>query len=139
MRKRTPGPSWKAAILAAAALGGVVAAAPGWAAPGAAARSGKKAQVSIATPATGNLVAGMVQVAVAFDAGAAGRITSLELWVDELIYTTQALEAADPRGTHTIDWDTAQLRNGQHSLVMIPFTRTLRSLVLVIGYWNWYQ
>jgi LysM repeat protein len=116
MRKRTPGPAWKAVILAAAALGGVVAAAPGWAAPGSAARSGKEARISIATPATGNLVAGTVQVAVAFDAAAAGRITALELWVDELIYTSQSLEMAEPRGTHTIDWDTAQLRNGQHSL-----------------------
>src|SRR5207247_4928962 len=71
---------------------------------------------SIASPATWNLVAGLVQVAVAYDAGAAGRITVLELWVDDLLYSSQTLDSADPRGTQTLDWDTVQVRNGQHSL-----------------------
>jgi LysM repeat protein len=120
MCKPTPGLSWTAALLAAAVLRATALASPAGAAP--AARQGKAARLSIASPATGNLVAGLVQVAVAFDAGSAGRITAIELWVDDRLYSSQTLDLADPRGTHSIDWDTLQQRNGQHSLNVRAFS-----------------
>src|SRR5204862_1991170 len=94
---------------------------PAGAAAASAARSGRQPRLSIASPVTGNLVAGLVPVAVAFDAGSAGRITVLELWVDDLLAATQTLDSSDPRGTQSIDWDTQRLRNGQHSLKVRAF------------------
>lgn len=121
MGKLTPGLAVTAAVLAAVAVGGMVGAVPAGAATGAASH-GRAPRLSIASPATGNLVAGLVPVAVAFDAGAAGRITAIELWVDDQLYSSQVLDMADPRGTHSIDWDTLRLRNGQHSLKVRAFS-----------------
>jgi len=122
MRKPMPGSAVTAALLAAAAVGGVLITAPAGAAPAGAARRGRDPRLSIASPVTGNLVAGLVPVAVAFDSGSAGRVTVVELWVDDLLYTSQTLDGADPRGTQSIDWDTQRLRNGQHSLKVRAFT-----------------
>src|SRR5438309_7164162 len=121
MRKPMPGPAVTAAFLAAAAVGAMLAVVPAGAAPARAARRGREPRLSIASPVTGNLVAGLVQVAVAFDAGSAGRVTVLELWVDDLLSNSQTLDMADPRGTQTIDWDTGRLHNGQHSLKVRAF------------------
>jgi hypothetical protein len=111
-----------AALLAAAAVGGMLVMGPARAAPPVTAPRGRAPRLSIASPATGNLVAGLVPVAVAFDAGSAGRVTLVELWVDELLYSSQPLDLADPRGTVSIDWDTLRLRNGQHSLRVRAFS-----------------
>src|SRR5689334_16553777 len=116
MRKAMPGSAWAITLLAAAAVATATLPAPAGATPAPAARQGKAARLSIASPATGNLVAGLVQVAVAYDAGSAGRITVIELWVDDLLYSSQTLDSADARGTQTLDWDTQHVRNGQHSL-----------------------
>ena len=47
---------------------------------------------------------------------------SFELWVDDLLYISQPVDLADPRGTQSIDWDTQRLRNGQHSLKVRAFS-----------------
>src|SRR5713101_8211618 len=109
MRKPTPGPARTAALLATVVVGGMLITFPAAAAPANAARRGREPRLSIASPVTGNLVAGLVPVAVAFDAGSAGRLTVIELWVDDLLSNSQTLDMADPRGTQTIDWDTGRL------------------------------
>src|SRR5262249_44672662 len=114
--------AWPLVILASSILGAIGLPAPSRAAPMQTPRPGRAARLSIASPVTGNLVAGLVQVAVAFDAGAAGRITGIELWVDDLLYGSQAVDLADPRGTQTIEWDTLRLHNGQHSLKVRAFS-----------------
>src|SRR4051794_21581321 len=121
MRKPMPGPAVTAAFLAAAAVGGMLVTVPAGAAPANVARGARQPRLSIASPVTGNLVAGLVPVAVAFDAGSAGRVTVIELWVDDLLAATQTLDLADPRGTQSIDWDTQRLRNGQHGLKVRAF------------------
>src|SRR5438445_1936276 len=122
MRKPTPGPAMTAALLAAAAIGGMLAMSPARAAPTPIPHRGRSPRLSIASPVTGNLVAGLVSVAVAFDAGSAGRVTLVELWVDDLLYSSETLDLADPRGIVSIDWDTLRLRNGQHSLKARAFS-----------------
>jgi LysM repeat protein len=73
-------------------------------------------RLSIASPAPGSLVGGLVQVAVAFDAGQFGKVTALELWVNDRFYASTQVEAGTVRGTFNLDLDTFQLRNGQHEL-----------------------
>src|SRR6476469_2748132 len=73
-------------------------------------------RLSIASPSSGSLVGGLVQVAVAFDAGQFGKVTSLELWVNDRFYAATQIDQATPRGTFNLDLDTLQLPNGQHSL-----------------------
>ena len=51
---------------------------------------------------------------VAFDAGRFGKVTALELWVDDLFYASGPLDAPQGRGTFTLDLDTQRLRNGHH-------------------------
>src|SRR5690349_14028675 len=121
MGKPMPGRAVTAALLAAVAVGGMRVAAPAGAAPISTARRSREPRLSIASPVTGNLVAGVVPVAVAFDAGSAGRLTLIELWIDDLLASSQTLDLADPRGTQSIDWDTQRLRNGQHSVKVRAF------------------
>jgi LysM repeat protein len=73
-------------------------------------------RLSIASPSAGTLVGGLIQVVAAFDAGRFGKVTALELWVDDLFYSGSPLEAVQARGTYTLDLDTQRLRNGQHTL-----------------------
>lgn len=122
MRKPTPGSAMSAALLAVVAMGGMLAVTPAQAAPASSAPRARGPRLSIASPVTGNLVAGLVPVAVTFDAGAAGRVTLIELWVDDLLYGSEPLDLASPRGTVAIDWDTQRLRNGQHSLRVRAFS-----------------
>jgi LysM repeat protein len=53
---------------------------------------------------------------VAFDAGQFGKVTSLELWVNDRFYAATQVDTTTPRGTFNLDLDTLQLQNGQHSL-----------------------
>lgn len=73
-------------------------------------------RLSIASPSAGTLVGGLIQVVAAFDAGRFGKVTALELWVDDLFYSGSPLEVVQARGTYTLDLDTQRLRNGQHSI-----------------------
>jgi LysM repeat protein len=73
-------------------------------------------RLSIASPSSGALVGGLVQVAVAFDAGRFGKVTALELWVNDHFYAAMQIDLANSRGTFNLDLDTLQLANGQHSL-----------------------
>jgi hypothetical protein len=82
----------------------------------------KEARLSIASPAAGTLVGGLIPVTVAFDAGAVGKVTRLELWVDDLFYSTAPVEGTPARGTYSLDLDTGRLRNGQHTLQIRCFS-----------------
>jgi len=73
-------------------------------------------RLSIASPSSGALVGGLVQVAVAFDAGQYGKVSALELWVNDRFYAATQVDQATTRGTFNLDLDTLQLANGQHSL-----------------------
>src|SRR5437588_8064666 len=81
-----------------------------------AARTLSQPRLSIASPSSGSLVGGQVQVAVAFDAGEFGKVTALELWVNDRFYAATQIDSVSPRGTFNLDLDTLRLQNGQHSL-----------------------
>jgi LysM repeat protein len=76
----------------------------------------REPRLSIASPAPGSLVGGLIQVTAAFDAGRFGKVTALELWVDDLFYANVPLDTALARGSYSVDLDTQRLRNGQHTL-----------------------
>jgi LysM repeat protein len=82
----------------------------------------REPRLSIASPSTGTLVGGLIPISVAFDAGRAGKVTRLELWVDDLFYSTAPVEGAPARGSYTLDLDTGRLRNGQHTLQIRAFS-----------------
>jgi LysM repeat protein len=82
----------------------------------------REPRLSIASPATGALVGGLIPIALAFDAGRMGKVTRLELWVDDLFYSTAPVEGAPSRGSYTLDLDTGRLRNGQHTLQIRAFS-----------------
>lgn len=86
----------------------------------------REPRLSIASPAPGTLVGGLIPVTVAFDAGRFGKITRLELWVNDLFYSTAPVEGAPARGTYALDLDTHRLRNGQHTLQVRAFSGNRR-------------
>src|SRR5262249_38713133 len=73
------------------------------------------ARLSIASPSGGQAVAGIIPVAIAFDAGPnLGRLTAVSLWVDDSLYLSRGLLTTAARGTDYLDLDTRRLANGQH-------------------------
>src|SRR5688500_1814198 len=101
-------PSPVGPFLAAFALGAfALALGPAQAAPAL-----SQPRLSIASPSPGSLVGGLVQVAVAFDAGRSGKVTALELWVNDQFYAATQIDALNARGTFNLDLDTSRLRNG---------------------------
>src|SRR5438874_3367703 len=72
-----------------------------------AAPSPNPARISIASPTGGQAVAGIVPVAVAFDAGPTlGKITAVSLWVDDSLYVSRGILSMGARGTDYLDLDT---------------------------------
>jgi len=65
------------------------------------------ARISIASPSGNQAIAGIIPVAIAFDAGPSfGRITTVSLWVDDGLYSSRAIVAVGARGTDYLDLDT---------------------------------
>ncbi|MBI3910074.1 MAG: LysM peptidoglycan-binding domain-containing protein [Armatimonadetes bacterium] len=78
---------------------------------------GTAARLSIASPESGQSVAGRIQVSIAFDAGPdIGKFTAVSLWVDGRMAMSRVLVGDGRRGTDFLDLDTRRLSNGQHAV-----------------------
>src|SRR5687768_13783005 len=85
-RRRATGAGWVLAALLSSIACSSARAAPASTAPGAPAR------ISIASPSGGQAVAGVIPVAIAYDAGPAfSRLTAVSLWVDDSLYVSRGL------------------------------------------------
>lgn len=106
-------PGWKlaAALLSTLACG-----------QASAAPTSAPARVSIASPSGGQAVAGIIPVAIAFDAGPGfGRVTAVSVWVDDSLHSSRAVVSMGQRGTDYIDVDTRRLANGQHVIRVVAY------------------
>lgn len=59
-----------------------------------------------------------VEVSVGYNTQSSTKVTRLELWIDDSLYTKKDLVNPDTRGVCSFSWDTAKFSAGPHNLVV---------------------